>query len=394
MFSLLKRFLIGIIILFILLSAALFLTGNSYIFNAFKLTYLKGHSTANIDDYVDFDNRTIEAGTHQSWEKHPSYPIKLSDNLQSTLDTDGTVAFAIIKDGKLMYENYWQGYTADSHTNSFSMAKSVITMLYLKAVEDGYIGSVNEPITTFLPEYKDNKYAQKCTLADLSAMTSGYDWTEDYYLPLNPTAKAYYGKNLEQQIVSRDFVEDCGDVFEYSSGDTQLLAIALTRALKPHGLNISSYLQKSFWQPLGMKNDAYWSLDGSAEIEKAYCCLNANALDFAKFGQLLLNQGNWQGEQLLSKDHVSFMVTPNASGIKEGETVTYGHSIWTYMDSPVPFYALQGHLGQRVLVLPEDNTVIVRLGTHKGEIPMVEGYIHEPDLGYYVSEVKKMFDTN
>ena len=388
-----KWLLLPILGLLVVVSLGLVVTGNAYIFRGLQLTYLKGENTANIDDYQDFDNRTIRTQDPVVWDKDANYEqFKLTPSLQNALDTDETVAFAVIKDGKLLYENYWQGYSAESHTNSFSMAKTVTTMLYLKAVEDGYVSSVNEPITKLLPEYSDNQYAQNCTLADLSAMTSGYDWTEDYYFPINPTAESYYGHDLVKQMINRDFVEECGGQFEYSSGDTQLLGIALSRALAPHSYTISSYLEEKFWQPLGMEGDAYWSLDGSKNIEKVYCCLNASALDFAKFGQLLLNGGEWQGKQLLSKEHVNFMITPNAAAFAEGQAQVYGHSVWTDMDSPVPFYAMLGHLGQRVLVLPEENAIIVRLGKQKGLPDPVEGFHLEPDLGQYVSEVKNILD--
>lgn len=389
--TLFKWIVLPILALLILISLGLVVSGNAYIFRGLQLTYLKGESTANIDDYKDFDNRTIRAKDNIAWDRDANFEqVKLTPTLQNALDTDETVAFAIIKDGKLLYENYWQGYSSDSHTNSFSMAKTVTTMLYLKAVEGGYIASVDEPITKWLPEYTDNQYAQHCTLADLSAMTSGYDWTEDYYFPINPTAESYYGHDLVKQMVNRDFVKECGGQFEYSSGDTQMLGIALSRALEPHGYTLSSYLEEKFWQPLGMKGDAYWSLDGSESIEKVYCCLNARALDFAKFGQLLLNGGEWQGEQLLSKEHVDFMIIPNAAAFAAGQAQTYGHSVWTDMDSPVPFYAMLGHLGQRVLVLPEENAIIVRLGKQKGLPTPVEGFHLEPDLGQYVTEVKKI----
>ena len=391
--ALFKWIVLPIIGLLVIISLGLVVTGNGYIFRGVQLTYLKGENTANIDDYVDFDNRTIHAKNPIAWDKSPNFDqIKLTSTLQQALDSDDTVAFAIIKDGKLLYENYWQGYSSESHTNSFSMAKTVTTMLYLKAVEDGYIGSIDEPTTKWLPEYADNKYAQNCTLADFSAMTSGYDWTEDYYFPINPTAESYYGHDLVKQMVNRDFVESCGGKFEYSSGDTQMLGIALSRALEPHGYTISSYLEEKFWQPLGMQGDAYWSLDGSESIEKVYCCLNASALDFAKFGQLLLNGGEWQGEQLISKEHVDFMITPNAQAFPKGSAQVYGHSVWTDMDSPIPFYGMLGHLGQRVLVLPEENVIIVRLGKQKGLPAPVEGFHLEPDLGQYVTEVKVILD--
>ncbi|MGM8870282.1 serine hydrolase domain-containing protein [Psychrobacter sp. 2Y5] len=391
--TLFKWIILPIIALLIIISLGLVVTGNAYIFRGLQLTYLKGEATANIDDYIDFDNRTIRASDPILWEKDPNFgQVALTPTLQGALDADETVAFAIIKDGNLVYENYWQDYDTNSHTNSFSMAKTVTTILYLKAVEDGYISSVDEPITKWLPEYADSEYAQNCTLADFSAMTSGYDWTEDYYFPINPTAESYYGHDLVKQMVNRDFVEPCGGQFEYSSGDTQMLGIALSRALAPQGYTVSSYLQEKFWQPLGMQGDGYWSLDGAENIEKVYCCLNASALDFAKFGQLLLNGGEWQGEQLLSKEHVEFMVTPNSQAFVEGQTPIYGHSVWTDMDSPIPYYAMLGHLGQRVLVLPEENAIIVRLGKQKGLPTPVAGFHLEPDLGQYVTEVKAVLD--
>jgi len=391
--TLFKWIVLPIVALLIIISLGLVVTGNAYIFRGLQLTYFKGEATANIDDYVDFDNRTIRAGEPITWQKRPDFDqVVLTPTLQNVLDTDETVAFAIIKDGKLVYENYWQDYGPDSHTNSFSMAKTVATMLYLKAVEDGYIDSVNEPITTWLPEYANNEYAQNCTLADLSAMTSGYDWTEDYYFPINPTAESYYGHDLVKQMVNRHFVEPCGGNFEYSSGDTQMLGIALARALEPHGYTVSSYLEEKFWQPLGMQGDGYWSLDGAANIEKVYCCLNASALDFAKFGQLLLNGGKWQGEQLLSKAHVDLMITPNVDAFAAGQAPIYGHSVWTDMDSPIPYYAMLGHLGQRVLVLPEEDAIIIRLGKQKGLPTPIKGFNLEPDLGQYVTEVKAFLD--
>ena len=162
--TLFKWIVLPIVALLIITSLGLVVTGNAYIFRGLQLTYLKGENTANIDDYVDFDNRTIAAKDTIEWEKVANFQqVKLTPTLQNALDTDETVAFAIIKDGKLLYENYWQGYGADSHTNSFSMAKTVTTMLYLKAVEDGYISSIDEPITKWLPEYADNQYAQNCT---------------------------------------------------------------------------------------------------------------------------------------------------------------------------------------------------------------------------------------
>ncbi|MDO5509209.1 MAG: serine hydrolase [Weeksellaceae bacterium] len=375
----------------LLLVALLFITGNQYIIRGVQLTYLKGKTTANIYDYKDFGNRLVLSAAPQPWDTQPDYNQQsLPDSLLQHLEQYSTDAFLVIKDGKLWQEHYFQNRKSTDISNSFSIAKSVVTMLMFKAIEDGYIQSTEQKITDFLPEYKEDSFGSQCTIGHLSAMTSGYDWQEDYYLPLNPTAKAYYGTDIEKQMLQRGFDEMPGSRFEYLSGATQLLAIIIQRATnKP----ISTYLTESFWQPMGMEQDAQWSLDANDEMEKAYCCLNATARDFAKLGQLLLQHGNWNGRQLLSKEHVQKMVQPNLSAFASANTAQYGYSIWTDYSNQPQFYAMLGHLGQRVIVIPEINTVIVRLGHEKDDRKLGMGTIGDAtgsDTYIYVNQVYKM----
>lgn len=369
----------------------LYLTGNDYIIRGAQLTYLKGHKTANIDDYKDFDNNIVLAGKPQPWLKHDLYnQIPLTETLAKELEDYGSIGFFVVKDGEALWEYYWDGYSEESLTNSFSMSKSVVTMLLGKAIEQGYIQSLDQPITDFLTEFKDDALAQKCTVGDLSAMTSGYDWSEDYYGVFNPTAKAYYGNNIEKQMLSRKFILEPGGHFNYLSSDTQLLAIVLQRAV---GVSISQYLQEEFWQPMGMEKDAYWSKDRKDGMEKAYCCLNSNVRDFAKLGQLLLKQGNWHGKQILDSAFVEKMVTPNAKAFNSGEPQKYGYSIWMDTEHQPNFYGLMGHLGQRVIVVPSEDLVIVRLGHEKDARDENRGFL-DNDTYYFVDEVMKMLKEN
>lgn len=375
----------------LLLVAILYITGNDYIIRGVQLTYMKGHNTANIDDYKDFDNNLILADKPQPWEQHELYnKIPLTDTLQNELEKFKSIGFFVAKDGKALLEYYWDGYSNESHTNSFSMAKSVITMLLGKAIEQGYIKSLDQPITDFLPEFKDDEFGKLCTVGNLSAMTSGYDWSEDYYLPLNPTAKAYYGDNIEKQMLKRNFIQKPGGHFNYLSGDTQLLAIVVQRATKR---SISQYLQEEFWQPMGMEEDAYWSKDRKDGMEKAYCCLNSNVRDFGKFGQLLLKSGNWNGKQILDSAFVKKMITPNYKAFNKGEPARYGYSIWTDYEHQPNFYGLMGHLGQRVIVIPSENVVIVRLGHEKDKRNLNKGFL-DTDTYYFVDEVMKMLQNH
>lgn len=380
-----------ILFLVLLIVGLLYLTGNQYIIRGVQLTYMKGHNTANIDDYKDFDNNTVLSGKAQPWAEHEMYnKISLTDTLQNELERYKSIGFFVAKDGQALWEYYWDDYSENSHTNSFSMAKSVVTMLLGKAIEQGYIKSLDQPITDFLPEFKDDAFAQKCTVGDLSAMTSGYDWREDYYLPLNPTAKAYYGRNIEKQMLDRKFVLEPGGQFDYTSGTTQLLGIVLQRAV---GISLSQYLQEEFWQPMGMENDAYWSKDRKDGMEKAYCCLNSNVRDFGKLGQLLLQKGNWNGRQILDSAFVEKMVTPNYKAFVKGQHARYGYSIWTDYEHQPNFYGLMGHLGQRVIVVPSENLVIVRLGHEKDNRNMGKGFL-DNDTYYFVDEIMKMLKDN
>ena len=383
------KILSGFFLLVALLVAGTYISGYGYVFSAVQKTILKGYSTTHIDDYPDFPNRTVDAGAPQFWELHEAFgKIQLTDTLRKELEDFQSIGFAIIKDGKMLYEEYWDNYSDSSLTNSFSMAKTITTMLLGKAIEQGYIQSLNQPVIDFIPEFADDAYGKLATVGDLSAMRSGFDWTEDYYSPFNPTAKAYFGKNIEKQLLKRKFAEKPGGKFKYSSADTQLLAIVLKRAT---GKNLTDYLSETFWKPLGMEHDALWSISG--DIEKTYCCVHSNVRDFAKLGQLLLQDGKWNEEQLLDSAFVQWMTTPNYEAFGAGEPKKYGHSVWIDETHIPSFYCMLGHLGQRVIVIPDYHTVIVRLGKNKDAVHESDGHL-DADVYYFVDEVVKILDNN
>ena len=129
-------------------------------------------------------------------------------------------------------------------------------------------------------------------------MTSGYDWEEDYYSPFSPTVELLYGDDVSEFVLGGHFSKPEGAEYYYSSAGTQLLAVLITRAIKLQNpsATLSSYLSKKLWQPLGMNSDGRWHLDDSG-MELAFCCLNSNARNYAKLGQLMLQDGQWLGEQ-------------------------------------------------------------------------------------------------
>ena len=386
--KILFRIVLGFVAILILIICGLYITGNGYIIPAVKSTYMKGYTTAHIDDYVDFKNQVIKAGKPQPWPRHAMYNrIQLPDTLRKELEDFHSIGFAFFKDGQIVYEEYWDGYSDQSLTNSFSMAKTVTTMLIGKAIEQGYIKSLDQPITDFLPEFLNDPFGKLCTIGNLSSMRSGFDWTEDYKSPFNPTTEAYYGNDIERMLLKRKFSERPGGHYRYCSADTQLLAIILKRAT---GKSLADYLTEEFWQPMGMEQDALWSLSGG--IEKSFCCINTNVRDFAKLGQLLLQKGNWNGQQLLDPAFVERMITVDDTAFNLGEPRKYGYSVWIDDLHQPAFYAFLGHLGQRIIIVPEENAVIVRLGKEADHRHLGKGHL-DTDAYYFVDEVIKIIKT-
>lgn len=353
----LKKLLFGLVLAIVLSVALLYVTGHAYILTAVQRTYLAGHSTANIDDHVMFDTRSIEPATTQPWPEHPNaVGAALPEKLVRFLTANKAAAFVVIIDGQLYAERYFPPYNATSKTNSFSMAKTVLTLLLGAAIDDGIVPGLDAPLVEWLPEFADDPLAADATLGMLSKMTSGYDWDEHYYSPFSPTVALLYSHDVGKFILKRSFSDVPDSRFYYSSASTQLLAIALARALErvEPGLTLSAYLSRKFWQPMGMNDTGLWHLDGTG-MELAYCCLNTNARNFARFGQLFLQSGQWHDRQLVDAAFIDAMHEP-------GPTPFYGYSTWIDQSEPNPHYAMRGHLGQYVIVVPSRRAVIVRLG--------------------------------
>lgn len=378
------RFL-GFLFAFLLLAIlALYIFNYEYILKGIEVVYLTGHKTAYIDDYPEFDNRKITAGeNHQPWPISKDYnTANPTEKLKQTNADLGTVAFLIIKNDSIWYENYAEGYNENSMTNSFSMAKSITVSLLGKAIKEGKIESLDQPVSDFFPEFKDyNGIA--VTVGDLASMSSGLNWDESYYNPFSQTARAYFGENVREEILKLKVVETPGKEFKYLSGNTLLLGMILEKATD---VKLSNYLSESFWKPMGMKNDALWQLDSEESgMEKAYCCIASNAKDFARFGKLYKDKGNWNGKQLLDS---SFVATATRARFEDSTQYGFGFWLSDYMGKDI-FY-MRGVLGQYVIVIPEDNVIIVRLGANL--MQRKEGENHSPDFFIYIDEAYKMLD--
>ncbi len=379
-----KKFLKVLAVLIILLIATLYITDTDYLLKAVRTIYLNGHTTAFLDDYNYFDNSVIKAGTPDEWPEHKEYNSAVETPELIKANTEyGTIAYMIIKNDSIWFENYYDGYDANSKTNSFSMVKSMVSAMLGKAISQGYIKGLDQPVGDFFPEFSEGKAAQM-TVGDLSSMASGTNWDERYYSPFSIMTRAYFDDDLNKVILGLKVVEEPGQKFKYASGDTQLLAMVIEKAT---GKKLSEYLSESFWQPLGAKADAPWQLDSEGNgMVKAYCCVAGNARDFARFGKLYKDHGKWRGEQVLDSAFVALSVRPRFQ-----DSPQYGYGWWLY-DSPdgKSFFMMRGHLGQYVIVNPEDNVIIVRLGHLKSPDAGVGKFT--TDISIYIEEGYKMLN--
>lgn len=337
-----------------------------------------------IEDLSLFHNRKVDACKAQEWQTDPiAREIQLDNETIAKFKELETIAYLIIKDSKVVFEQYWDGYGTESLTNSFSMAKSIVGLLIGAAIDDGYIKSTDQAVADFIPEF-NNEQNKNLTIANVLSMSSGLNWDESYGSLFSTTTEAYYGKDIKKLIYSLQVVETPGKEFKYLSGNTQLLAMVVESAT---GKKIAEYASEKFWQPMGAVHPALWCLDDENGMEKAYCCFNSNARDFARWGQLILNQGTWNGDTLISPDYITKTITP-ATHLKntDGKLVDYyGYQWWIQKldDKNVPY--MRGILGQYVFVIPEENAVVVRLG-HKRSKTYTN---HHPDDTYLYLETAK-----
>jgi CubicO group peptidase (beta-lactamase class C family) len=296
------------------------------------------------------------------------------------MEESTTQAFIVIKDGAVAYEHYFNGTQRDSLLTSFSMAKSFVTALVGIAVDEGAIGSIEDPITGYLPELgeRDPRFGE-ITIKDLMMMAAGMDykafrptiWNSDDMLT------TYYPDQRKAALEFTEILDPPGEYFKYNKYYPQLLGLILERTTR---MTITDFMQVRLWNPLGMEYGGSWSLDSKESgFEKMESGVNARAIDFAKFGQLYLNGGKWNGVQVISSKWVadSTQVDPathNASYYAvDGQTLYgklngyYSYMWWGMLRGEEGYdFAARGDHGQFIYVAPSKDLVIVRLGYEWG----------------------------
>lgn len=379
------RFTQSLIIAIFLVSAGLWISGNEHLIKAVRSTYLVGKSGPTIDDFSKFENRTVETSTPQLWNFSKKYNhYQLSEEQSNTIEDWETVSFLVIHSDSILFEKYWDDYGKNSQTNSFSMAKSFTALAIGAAIKEGKIKSINQKVGDFLPEFSEGKKAA-ISIKHLLQMSSGIDFGESYNNPFGFMAKTYYGTDLYDLTVQKPVVHEAGEVWKYQGGNTLLLSFIIEKAC---GRSLADYFSKHFWQPLGAEQKALWTLNKEDGIERAFCCFYSNARDYARIGQLMLDSGQWNNQQLIDSTYYTQSLQPVNLTNESGEMVDhYGLHWWLGKYKDTPFHYARGIQGQYIVSIPEWDVVFVRLG-HKRDPK--KGVIIPSDLIDYLAIVEEI----
>ena len=331
---------------------------------------------ADVDDYTRFPARTVAAsGTAFVYQKGEGYP----DGLPATIDLPGgrklgdllastkTTAFLVIKDDKLVYEQYFNGSSHEAVQTSFSVAKSFNSAMLGAAIADGAIAGIDDPMTKYIPELleRDARFAD-VTIRHLVTMSSGLHY-EEYGVPWSDDALTYYSADLRGLALRRTFVEEKpGQRFHYNNYNPLLFGMILERAT---GMHVADYLAEKIWRPVGAEADASWSLDSEKNgFEKMESGINARAIDFAKLGSLYLHRGEFNGRRILPAEWIDASTAP-ALPTGFASPSGYGRWWWTHeADGLGPYYSARGNKGQFVFVFPRKGLVITRHGRDFGGV--------------------------
>ncbi|HHU52124.1 MAG TPA: serine hydrolase [Firmicutes bacterium] len=373
-----------LVILFLLSVILIFSAGAQATDNYLLRVLFWGESDP--DDYLRFPSRAIETGPI-TYEFKKDIRLEVADRLRKArfsskgdhkevgdlhefLVANQTTAFIVIKDDTIIYEEYFNGSNRGSIHTSFSVAKTFASTLIGLAINDGLIKSVEEPIVNYLPELEkaDPRFAA-ITIKHLLNMASGirYRGRDD-----TPT---YYHPDLRRIALKVKVSERPEQHFLYNNYNPILIGMILERAT---GMPVAKYLEEKLWKPLGMEYPASWSIDSQKSgLEKMESGINARSIDYAKLGRLFLNQGSWDGRQILPESWVAeatdFSKPKLPSFDKKSwyahKNVSYNYFWWGFYDHQENWhYSAIGKYGQYIFVSPATNMIIVRNGFGEGQV--------------------------
>ncbi|WP_088306672.1 serine hydrolase domain-containing protein [Novosphingobium sp. B 225] len=275
-------------------------------------------------------------------------------NIDQYMAAQRAAGLVILQDGKLRLERYAMGFDAKGRWTSFSVAKSFTSTLVGAAIQDGYIKSLEDKVSQYIPDLRGSAY-DDVSVRQLLTMSSGVKWNEDYEDPKADVAMFNNAKPDAGVDATVSYMRKLprahppGEVWHYNTGETNLIGVLVSSATKK---TLSQYLQEKVWQPAGMEAEATW-LQGKTGHEIAGCCLQAATRDFARFGLFVLANGQAGGKQIVPADWFAQAITKQKDIGEPGHG--YGFQWWTYDDGSV---AAQGIFGQGIFIDPKRKLVI------------------------------------
>lgn len=285
-------------------------------------------------------------------------------NITELLEKTWTTGLIVVKDDKIVFEKYYRGNTKDTLNISWSVGKSFVSALIGIAIEEGYIDSINRYVSDYVPELKETGY-DGVPLKDVLQMSSGVKFNEDYAdfnSDINRMGRVIALCNsINEFAASLESERQSGTYHRYVSMDTQVLGMVLKTTT---GKTPSAYLEEKIWKKIGMQSDAKWLVDDK-DMELVFGTLNVTLRDYARFGRLYINHGNWNGEQIVPEQWIIDSVTPDSLHLMPGDNplsnskMGYGYQWWIPEQPKDDFMAL-GVYGQYIYVNPKKRVVIVK----------------------------------
>lgn len=288
----------------------------------------------------------------------PGKPIKLDLDIDAHMQRQRNAGLVIIQDGRIRFEKYALGYGPEGRWTSFSVAKSLTSTLVGAAIRDGYIKSIDDKVTAYMPDLRGSAY-DDVTVRQLLTMTSGVKWNEDYTDPKSDVALFTLQKPEPGVDVTVSYMRTlpreapAGSKWVYKTGETNLIGVLVSSAT---GKTLSAYLSEKVWKPFGMEQDAAWML-GSTNHEISGCCISATLRDYARFGMFILEGGIAGGRKVLPDDWLPHATAKQADIAFPGRG--YGYQWWTNDDGS---FAAQGIFGQGIFIDPKRKLVIASNG--------------------------------
>ena len=285
----------------------------------------------------------------------PGPPLKLPVDVDAYMAGQRSAALLIVQDGKLRLERYGLDFDGAGRWTSFSVAKSITSTLVGAAIHDGFIKSMEDKVSTYIPEMKGSAY-DDVTIRQLLTMTSGVQWNEDYADPNSDVARfnnhqpepgvdalVSYMRHLPRAAPP-------GTRWHYSTGETNLVGILVSNATKKP---LADYLSEKIWKPAGMEQQATWILSRTGR-EISGCCIQAASRDYARLGQFILDGARVNGASIVPEGWLAEATTTRADIGQPGRG--YGYLWWTYADGS---FAARGIFGQGIFIDPKRKLVIV-----------------------------------